>query len=552
VLPAFIKSFIIYFHVEGRGEKRMKIGLFISRSNGVIDRAIDINNLIRHFSREYQVFVVDNFFSKVGLSTMLSEIEKNQFEAVVLAGESPLNYQNNKSADFVINQIEALGVNSNKIGFANIKEQVALAHPHYPRQATEKAKALVEVAIEKVRVAHPIRTRDIAPHPAVAIIGATPGGIIAAQKLLERNFKVYIVDKTDGIRNFSNQESQDKIKSVVTYVEMHPKAKFLFNTRITDIYGYAGRFFVEINTSDELANLTVGSMVVANTADLEFTAEIRPLVHIDINDEGFFKPVNPDTMQVYTYEPGIFLLPDDESQSLAEIVAISDSVAFAVTAFLESDVIHYKITVSEINESLCSGCGTCVKTCMFKASSINPMKKVSIIDEQRCKGCGNCVTSCPTGARDLLTYPNKYLTKAIEILSKCDSGTSNKVLAFLCESCGYKALDLAGEQGINYDVNIMPLGIRCGGNIDTQLILEAYKYGFGGIIICKCPDDNCRNIVGNTDLDRRANLFREILRSRGLESDTLLIVEGIRAGKNNCAHAIQALYQDINNDGGGN
>ena len=537
---------------EGSVEERMKIGLFFSRSGGVTDRVVNLNSLAKHFSQNYYTFIVDDFFKTSGLEAMLGEIDKNAFDAVVLVGDSPLSYHNNKNAEFVVSQIEARGINTNKIGFANIKEQVALAHPSYPQKATEKAKVLVEVAIEKVKIAHPIKTREIAPHPAIAIIGATPGGMLTAQRLLERNFKVYIIDRESQYRTFTSKENQDKIASVITFVEMHPRTNFLFNTKINDISGYAGRFYLNVTSGEETSNLVVGSIVVSNTTDREFTSELRPLVHIDVNENGLFKPVNPDTLQVFTYEKGIFLLPDDESQELANIVALSDSAAFAVTSFLERKDLGYNIVVSEINEELCSGCGTCVKTCMFKASSIDALKKVSVIDEQRCKGCGNCVTSCPTGARDLLTYPQKYLTKAVELLSKFGDSTEPKVLAILCEGCGYTALDLAGVNGLEYDVNVMPLGIRCGGTVDTQLILEAFKQGFKGIVICKCGDSDCRNIVGNTDLDRRANLFRDVLRSRGIESDALLIVEGLREGNNNCVHSIMNLYKDIMSKGGGN
>lgn len=529
----------------------MKIGLFFSRSNGLTDSVVDLGYLSKHFSADYYTLVVDDFFTMPGLTSILSEIDKNSFDAVVLAGDSPLHYQTNKSADFVINQIEARGINSNRIGFANIKEQVALAHPSCPSKATEKAVVLVEVAIEKVKLAHPIKTRDIAPHPAVAVIGATPGAMLAAQRLLERNFKVYIIDKTDRYRNFSDRGNQDKISSVITFVEMHSKTKFFFNAQINDIFGYAGRYTINLTADEETLSLTVGSIVIADTADREFTGEIRPLVHVDVNEEGLFKPVNPDTMQVFTYEKGIFLLPDNENQDLSNIVSISDSVAFAVTSFLEKKEISHKIVVSEIDEDLCSGCGTCVKTCMFKASRIDPIKKISEIDEQRCKGCGNCVTSCPTGARDLLTYPQKYLTRSIQLLASFDPGKP-KVLAFLCEGCGYTSLDKAGVDGEEYDVDIMPLGIRCGGNIDTQFILDAYKQGFSGVVICKCPDTDCRNIVGATDLDRRANLFRDILRSRGIDADTLRIVEGLRDDRNNCVHCVVELYKELINGGGGN
>ncbi len=528
----------------------MKIGLFFSRSGGITDKVVDIDYLARHFSQEHDAIVVDDFFKPEGIKTILDQVRTNPYDAVVLAGDSPMNYSNRKSADFVVNQLEAAGININKINFANIKEQVALAHPGQPQKATEKARILVEVAIEKVRNSRPVKTRKIAPHPAVALIGATPGAMLAAQRLLERDFKVYIIDTADNLREFRNKGYQDEIASVYTYVKMNPFTSFMPGTQIDDIYGYPGRFTLHVSSKNGPEDITVGSIILANTADPEVTQYLRPLVHVDINDAGFFKPVNPDTLQVFTNEKGIFLLPDDEEKEISYIVALSDSVAFAVTSFLEKREISYRIQVSEINEDLCSGCGACVKTCMFKASSIDPLKNISVIDEQRCKGCGNCVTSCPTGARDLLTYPQKYLTKAIELLAGGMEQAEPRILAFLCEGCGYQALDLAGVTGIEYDINVMPLGIRCGGNIDTQLILEAYHHGFKGIVICKCGDTDCRNIVGNTDLDRRANLFREILRSRGIDSENLRIVEGIRGKENICVQSVQALCEEIKNGGG--
>ena len=77
----------------------MKIGLFFSRSEGITDRVVNINNLARHFSRDYYTFIVDDFFKTSGLTAMLSEIEKNVFDAVMVL-------KDNKVEESLLNQVE--------------------------------------------------------------------------------------------------------------------------------------------------------------------------------------------------------------------------------------------------------------------------------------------------------------------------------------------------------------------------------------------------------------------------------------------------------------
>jgi ferredoxin len=47
------------------------------------------------------------------------------------------------------------------------------------------------------------------------------------------------------------------------------------------------------------------------------------------------------------------------------------------------------------DESLCTGCGTCIKYCPVRAVSVRDKK--SCIDEAMCIGCGQCELQCPEG-----------------------------------------------------------------------------------------------------------------------------------------------------------
>jgi Na+-translocating ferredoxin:NAD+ oxidoreductase subunit B len=59
--------------------------------------------------------------------------------------------------------------------------------------------------------------------------------------------------------------------------------------------------------------------------------------------------------------------------------------------------------ISEVDETLCTGCATCIDRCQFKAVEIRDgMCKVNKI---HCYGCGLCVTTCPAQAIHLRIKP---------------------------------------------------------------------------------------------------------------------------------------------------
>lgn len=527
----------------------MGIGLVFTRAGGQIDRAVDLELLAGIYSAQFSVLVCDDFFNTRDMQKIIELIRINRFEAVLLIGESPLSYRNRRSSDFIVSQIEALGINPNKIGFVNLKEQLAMVHREQKEKATQKAKLLIDAEIERVKAAEPLKVIPVAPRKAVAIIGATVSGFFAAQQLLQKGFTVHMIEPRKGLPG-GKAEQDEYLKPVFTYVENHPGFRLYQEAGIEDIYGYAGDFSLKLSCSPEPVLIFAGAIIMASPEDLTLTGEIRPLLHLDIDEEGFFKPRNQDTLRAYTSERGIFISPN-LAGDLIRTVTLADSAVLAVTELLDCPELKQIVAVSEINSHLCGGCGTCVKTCLFNACKIDPVTKVAVIDSRRCKGCGSCVTACPTGARDLLTYPQKYLFKAIDILSgiDCEEG---KVLVFLCEGCGYQAMDAAAATGLEYPVGVMPLKVRCGGTIDTQLILQAFNKGFDGVVICKCQDGHCSNIVGNVDLDRRANLFREILRSRGIDTERMRIVDAVNTGENKCVQEINELYRELHKAGGEN
>ena len=61
--------------------------------------------------------------------------------------------------------------------------------------------------------------------------------------------------------------------------------------------------------------------------------------------------------------------------------------------------------VSQVEPTLCRGCGDCAQACPFDAISIRGER--SVVDADACMGCGVCVDRCEQGALSLVRDPSK-------------------------------------------------------------------------------------------------------------------------------------------------
>ena len=77
---------------------------------------------------------------------------------------------------------------------------------------------------------------------------------------------------------------------------------------------------------------------------------------------------------------------------------------------------------AEVDTSVCTGCGTCIKRCQLEARTLVIGK--AVVDLDRCIGCGNCVVTCESGASQMvqkelkLVPPRDKDTMFLNILEK--------------------------------------------------------------------------------------------------------------------------------------
>jgi heterodisulfide reductase subunit A-like polyferredoxin len=141
---------------------------------------------------------------------------------------------------------------------------------------------------------------------------------------------------------------------------------------------------------------------------------IAQFFKVPINEDGFFMEAHAKLRPVDFATDGVFLCglahypkPIDESIAQAKAAA-----ARAVT-ILAKKTMTFSGTVAQVDQMLCSSCGTCVNVCPYSAPRFNEKGKAEI-NPALCKGCGLCTASCRSGAIRLMGFDDAQIFAMIE------------------------------------------------------------------------------------------------------------------------------------------
>lgn len=108
-----------------------------------------------------------------------------------------------------------------------------------------------------------------------------------------------------------------------------------------------------------------------------------------------------------------------------------------------------------------------------------------------------------------------------------------RIVAFLCNWCGYAGADLAGVSRFQYPATIRVIRIMCSGRVQPSFILEAFKDGADGVLVCGCHIGDCHYISGNEFCENRFNKTLRILQLIGIDPQRIRLewvsaAEGIK------------------------
>jgi len=255
-----------------------RVGVYVCNCGTNIAKMVDCDGVAEFASSLPGVVVARSYkymCSNPGQEMIVQDIEQHDLERVVVAACSPRMHE----ATFR-RALETAGLNPYLIEMANIREQCSWVHSD-PVGATDKAKALVHAAVNRVIRHEPLERMSVDMCPNTLVIGGGIAGMTAALELADAGKRVYLVERLAKLGgNVARVDltapyldsARDIITFLVTRVTEHDNIEVMTESTVEGLDGFVGNFKAAINCKgDPGVEVDVGSVVVC-TGYKEFDA----------------------------------------------------------------------------------------------------------------------------------------------------------------------------------------------------------------------------------------------------------------------------------------
>lgn len=186
--------------------EKPKVGVFLSDCGNQLSKILDFDALINHAKQASGVAIVakaSEFWRGEGLKTIVTAIKGKKINRVVVAEGLPKLSEVN-----IVKAVEKAGLNPYLVEVIDLKDHCAWPHRDAPSEATEKAKAMLSAAIERVKLLEPIEKLEFPIVKSVLVIGGGIAGMQTAEDLADLGIKTYLVEKAPFLGGLAARASR--------------------------------------------------------------------------------------------------------------------------------------------------------------------------------------------------------------------------------------------------------------------------------------------------------------------------------------------------------
>ena len=233
-----------------------RIGVFVCHCGINIGGYIDVEEVKEYAKTLPDVVYADTTLytcSQDSLDNMKVIIKEKKLTKVVVASCTPQTHE-----PLFQDTIREAGLNKYLFEMANIRDQCSWVHMNNPKEATEKAKDLVFMAVCKAALLEPLQENEISINNNALIIGGGVAGLNAALNLANQGSKVYIIEKTDKLGGLARKikytidgyDVDKYLSNLIDKINKHPKIEIILNSTVSSVEGFVGNFTTAIKNKN--------------------------------------------------------------------------------------------------------------------------------------------------------------------------------------------------------------------------------------------------------------------------------------------------------------
>ncbi|MEM3042234.1 MAG: FAD-dependent oxidoreductase [Thermoplasmata archaeon] len=231
-----------------------RIGVFVCHCGTNIAGVIDVRAVAEFIGSRRDLGVVHaetNLYacSQDNQARIKEKIRELGLNRVVVASCTPLTHE-----PLFQRTLREAGINPHLFELASIREHASWVHRDDPAAATEKAKNVVLMAVEKVRRAVPVHKKPARVTPRALIIGGGVAGMTVALELAAQGFEADIVEREGelggNVRNIrsllSGEDPQKFLRETIGKVMSNSKIRVHLSSTVESVEGFIGNFRARI------------------------------------------------------------------------------------------------------------------------------------------------------------------------------------------------------------------------------------------------------------------------------------------------------------------
>ena len=251
-------------------ETEARAAIFLCACGEEIASAIDMEEMLDFAKGLHGVVYVEQIpylCHKDTLEQVKEKIREHEVNRVIFAACSDIGYKK-----LFIDAIRDVGLNPSLLEIVEFREQLFSINPDEKKQAMEKAKTLITIALERIRTQEPLQLVSQNVEHQALVIGGGLSGLTSALALAEQGFEAHLVEKTTELGGnlrhifaiLEGGDPQALRQDLINRAQENPLIHLHTETEVIDVSGYAGNFEAVLKDKDSTHEpIKVGAIIIA-------------------------------------------------------------------------------------------------------------------------------------------------------------------------------------------------------------------------------------------------------------------------------------------------